>query len=128
MSDALLFYFVPVMKNQKADLQILFDDIRRILKPNGKFISMEPHYLFWLLPWLGEKQRPFTILTEYSKKVFGVIPTMSQLIQAFAKGGFVVTWMEEILPDPSFELVDSRAYNFANQFPLWQIFELMSSK
>lgn len=124
MSDALLFYFVPIAEDLKPDIQILFNDIRRILKPNGLFINLEPHYIFWLLPWLGDENKPFTIITEYIHKTFGVTPTISQLIQSYSKGGFDVTWMEELIPDKSFETVDKRGYNFACQFPLWHIFEL----
>ena len=124
MSDALLFYFVAPDPNQAADIDTLFADIRRILKPDGLLLSVEPHYIFWLLPWLGEDDRPFTVLTEYRQKFFGVTPTISTLIQAFAKGGFAVTWMEEMYPDSAFEAVDPRAYHFACQFPLWQMFEL----
>ena len=117
-------YFVAPDPNQVADINTLFADIRRILKPDGLLLSVEPHYIFWLLPWLGEGDRPFTVLTEYREKFFGVTPTISTLIQAFAKGGFAVTWMEEMYPDSAFEAVDPRAYHFACQFPLWQMFEL----
>ena len=124
MSDALLFYFTPVDPEVELDIQTLFADVRRILKPKGCFISVEPHYIFWLLPWLGDVDRPFTILTEYLHKTFGVTATINQLIQEYAKGGFAITWMEELTPDPDFEKVDPRAYQFAQQFPLWQLFEL----
>lgn len=124
MSDALLFYFVPISSTEKASIQILFDDIHRILKPNGMFVSVEPHYLFWLLPWLGDIDRPFTIITEYYNKSFGVTPNMSQLIKTFTKNGFYISWMDEMFPDPEFKSIDQRAYYFARQFPLWQIFEL----
>jgi SAM-dependent methyltransferase len=124
MSDALLFYFVPVSATQTADIDQLFRDVRRILKPGGTFISVEPHSLFWLLPWLGDVDRPYTILTEYARKSFGVTPSVSQLIQTFARGGLAIAWMEELAPDPAFEATDVRAYHFAKQFPLWQLFEL----
>ena len=124
MSDVLLFYFVPVDPSQKAVLSILLNDIYRILKPDGNLIVVEPHYLFWLLPWLGEVNHPFTVVTEYACKTFGVTATISQFIQACAKGGFAVTWMEELLPSPTFEKTDPRAFHFARQFPLWQLFEL----
>jgi len=124
ISDALLFYFVPFDPRYKGDIDRLFEDIGRILRPSGIFINVEPNYIFWLLPWLGEVDRPFTIMTEYSKKVYGVTPTISQLIQAYSKGKFLVASMEELYPDPSFALIDARAYNFGKQFPLWQLFEL----
>lgn len=128
MSDALLFYFVSPKKDQMANLDALLSDIRRILKPDGLFISVEPHYIFWLLPWLGDIKNPYTILTEYNCKKFGVTATMSQLMQAFCKNKFVISWIEELKPDSSFESVDPRAYYFANQFPLWQLFELKPMK
>ena len=124
MSDALLFYFVSPDVKKKPNLEKLFSDIKRILKRNGTFISVEPHYIFWLSPWLGEKENPYTILTEYNNKKFGVTATISKLIQSFSKGGFSVTWMEELTPDDSFKNIDERAYNFAMEFPLWQLFEL----
>jgi SAM-dependent methyltransferase len=125
MSDALLFYFVPATSEQATNLDVLFADIHRILKPEGRFISMEPHYIFWLRPWLGDADRPFTVLTEYRHKTFGVTPSISELIQAYAAGGFAVLDMRELTPDPAFESVDARAYCFASQFPLWQLFELV---
>lgn len=124
MSDALLFYFVPERPTQVADIRVLLADIRRILKPSGIFISVEPHYIFWLLPWLGEVAHPFTVLTEYKNKTFGVTPTISALVQAFTAGGFAVIWMDEIGPKDAFKNTDPRAYQFAKEFPVWQIFEL----
>lgn len=124
LSDALLFYFVSPKIDKKPDLSILFSDIKRILKPDGIFINVEPHYIFWLLPWLGEIENPYTVITEYNEKKFGVTATMSALIQAYARGGFKITWMEELTPDESYMFVDLRSYYFAKQFPLWQLFEL----
>jgi SAM-dependent methyltransferase len=124
MSDALLFYFVSPVKGPKADIQALFREIRRILKPGGTYISVEPHYIFWLLPWLGETDRPFTVMTEYLKKNFHVTATTSELIQAWSRGGFAVTWMEEMTPDPAFEKADPRAYHFAKEFSIGQLYEL----
>ena len=80
--------------------------------------------MFWLTPWLGDADRPFTVLSEYRDPRFRVTETISGLIQAFCKGGFAVTWMEELVPDPNFERTDPRAYHFARQFPLWHLFEL----
>jgi SAM-dependent methyltransferase len=123
MSDALLFYFVPVLPDEKPDIDVLLADVRRILRPGGSFISVEPHSTFWLSSWLGDVERPFAIVTEYLHKSYGVTASLSRLVQAFAKGGFAVSWMEEFTPDPSFERVDPRAFHFASQFPLWQLLE-----
>jgi SAM-dependent methyltransferase len=124
MSDALLFYFTPPDPREKNDINILFNDIKRILKPGGTFISVEPHYIFWLSAWLGEEDNPFTILTEYCKKQYKVTATMSGLIQKFTKAGFAVTCMEEMTPAEYLKSTDKRAYFFGKQFPLWQLFEL----
>ena len=124
MSDAFLFYFVSPDPEPVGDINVLFTDIKRILKPGGRFFSIEPHSIFWLSPWLGEKDHPFTILTEYQDKWFGVTPNISQLIRAFITGGFAIKDMKELSVDPEFEKVDSRAFHFAKKFPLWWIFEL----
>lgn len=126
MSDALLFYFVPPTPTTQADIGVLLNDIRRILKPNGRFISCDPHYLFWLKPWLGEVEQPFTIFSEYcDEHTYGVMPTLACFIQALGKNGFAVTYMEELQPDPKFQDTDPRAYHFARRFPVWQLFEFV---
>ncbi len=124
MSDALLFYFVWPFTGEAPRLEVLFRDVRRLLKPTSTFVCLEPHYLFWLAPWLGSEEHPFTVQTEYRDHNFGVVPTLSRLIQEFNKGGFNVSWMEELYPDPKFRSTDSRAFGFANEFPLWHLFEL----
>jgi SAM-dependent methyltransferase len=124
MSDALLFYFTPPDPRETNDITILFKDIKRILKPTGKFISVEPHYTFWLSPWFGEEGHPFTVLTEYREQQYKVTTTMSGLIQSFTKAGFAVTHMEEMSVSEDLKKTDKRAYHFAKQFPLWQLFEL----
>jgi SAM-dependent methyltransferase len=124
MSDALLFYFVPFYPGQKADMQVLLADIRRILKPGGTFVSMEPHAVFYHAPWLGAYDRPFTIVTEYLHKRFGIVPTFSWLVHALAQGGFAVKDLMEVGPADYFEAVDARAYHFSREFPVWQLLEL----
>lgn len=123
ISDTLLFYFVPTSPDQGSDVCGLLQDIHRILKPDGTFISLEPHFVFWTAPWLGEPDHPFTIITEYMNKNFGVTGILSQLIQSLTKAGFVVTWMEELTPDPAFASVNPRAYHIAREFPVWHLFE-----
>lgn len=127
MSDALLFYFVPFHPGQKADMQTLLADVRRILKPDGMFVSLEPHAMFYMAPWLGAPDRPFTVLTEYLHRQFGVVPPFSWLMHALAGAGFVVRDLHEIGPAEYFAATDSRAYHFAREFPLWQLLELKVS-
>jgi SAM-dependent methyltransferase len=126
MGDALLFYFVsPMPGGELPDFHALATDIRRILKPGGRFVSMEPHFAFWLAPWLGAVDRPFTILTEYQDRRFQVTPTIGETIRAFANEGFAVSWMEELQPDPSYQDIDPRGYHFARAFPVFQLMEFI---
>jgi SAM-dependent methyltransferase len=125
MSDALLFYFVAEAPDQEANIDILLSDIRRLLKDDGVFVSVEPHYLFWLAPWLGSEDNPFTVFAEYNDQPgMRVTPTLSRLIGPFTKNGFAITGMEEFPVEPEFAKVDRRAHGFANRFPLWQLYEL----
>lgn len=124
MSDALLFYFVSPDPKERPDVNVLFSDIKRILKQGGKFFNIEPHGVFWLLPWLGEEKWPFTILTEYTSKRFKVAPNLSEIIQAFLKGGFTLIDFREIYPDSCYAKNDKRGFAFAKEFPLWWFFEL----
>lgn len=129
MSDALSFYFVPATfittnSQQKPDINILFSDIKRILKPGGRFISVEPNGLFLFRPWFGEVERPFTIITEYNRPWYNVVQHYSQAIQAFIKGGFIIKEMVDLPVDEQVERIDSRGKNFAKEFPLWCLFEL----
>lgn len=123
MSDALLFYFVAPATGPAPRSDILLSDIRRILKPGGRFISVEPSYLFWLQPWFGSVERPFTILTEYFARTYGATPAISRFVQKMADEGFAVSWMDDMQPAAELAEVDPRAYAFAREFPLWQLFE-----
>jgi SAM-dependent methyltransferase len=99
MSDALLFYFRPYYPGQQADISVLLADIRRILKPAGSFVSVEPHSVFYLAPWLGSTDRPFTILTEYLHKSYGIVPPLSWLFGHLEAAGFAVTSFQELTPN-----------------------------
>lgn len=123
MSDALLFYFLPFYPGQNADIGMLLKDIRRILKPGGSFVSLEPHGVFYLMPWLGAVDRPFVVVTEYLKKSFGIVPPLSWLIQQVTRTGFAVTDIREITPAHYFKDIDPRGYHFASEFPLWHLIE-----
>lgn len=123
MSDALLFYFLPFYPGQNADIGMLLKDIRRILKPGGSFVSLEPHGVFYLMPWLGAVDRPFVVVTEYLKKSFGIVPPLSWLIQQVTRTGFAITDMHEIAPADYFKDIDPRGYYFSSEFPLWHLIE-----
>ena len=122
MSDALLFYFVPERPDQHADVSILMKDIRRVLKPGGTFISLEPHASFFLMPWLGAEDRPFTLLTEYRHRDFSIVPSMSDMVKAIVPFGFTVSFLDELYSEDNGK-IDARANGFAKEFPVWQLLE-----
>jgi len=128
MSDALLFYFVSPDPKEKLELKDLFSEIKRILKPGGRFFSLEPHGLFFLRPWLGEANRPFTIITEYTNRWFNIVPNFSEMIQTFIKNNFIIRDIKELTVSKDFLKKDKRATNFAAEFPLWWFFELEPEK
>ncbi len=128
MSDALLFYFVPPNPKQKYEIQNLLSSIKRILKKNGRLFSLEPHGLFFLRPWLGEVENPFTIITEYNTKRFNITPNLSQMIKSFLDGGFIIRDFKELYGNKEINIGDKRAELFTNEFPLWWFYELEPEK
>ena len=123
MSDSFIHYYVPDI-GVPADIEVLLNDIHRILKKDGLFVCCDPHHIFLYQPWLGSKTRPFTVVTEYLERKQHITPTMSWHVQACAKGNFAVTWMEELTPDSAYEKVDPRGYHFAKEFPIWMFYEM----
>ena len=126
--DALLFYFVPHDERKPSDRRKVLGELRRVLKRSGTLLVVEPHGMFWLAPWWGDPERPFTLLTEYRSKQFGVTPSLAQISDAFYEGGFLI---RRILEPPVAEAAKeqgSRGYHFARQFPLWWCFELTKSE
>jgi len=128
MSDALLFYFVPPNPKQKYEIQNLLSSIKRILKKNGRLFSLEPHGIFFLRPWLGEIENPFTIITEYNAKKFDITPNLSQMIKSFLDGGFIIRDLKELYGNKETHIGDKRAESFTNRFPLWWFYELEPEK
>jgi len=128
MSDALLFYFVPPNPKQKYEIQNLLSSIKRILKKNGRLFSLEPHGMFFLRPWLGEIENPFTIITEYNTKKFDITPNLSQIIKSFLDGGFIIRDLKELYGNKEINIGDKRAESFTKEFPLWWFYELEPEK
>lgn len=124
MTDALLFYFVPVDPASAPDADVLVADIRRLLRPGGAFVSLEPHPAFFQLPWLGDVDRPFTISTEYLNRRFSITGSLGETIAPFLRGGFALRRFEEIAAQPGYGVDDERGFRFASEFPLWQLMEL----
>jgi ubiquinone/menaquinone biosynthesis C-methylase UbiE len=64
-----LFYFVPQNNVKFVNVNKLLSELRRVLKKKkGLLYVIEPHGMFWLAPWLGGVEHPFTVLTEYQQK------------------------------------------------------------
>lgn len=124
MSDALLFYFVPYEADKPVDVQPLIADLKRLLKPGGQFLSLEPHPVFYLLPWLGDADRPFTVMTEYWTSQWRINPPLGRLAKPFLDAGFVINGLEELRADPADPHVDARAARFAAEFPVWLLLEM----
>ena len=108
--------------SQPADITVLLSLIRRLLKPDGRFISVESSYSFWLAPWLGDADHPFTVMSEYQDRSFSVTPILADFLGAFCGAGICLTDMREAAPDTDYS-ADPRAAAFACEFPLWQLFE-----
>lgn len=121
MSDTYVMYYKNV--DFPSDLGCLYNDLRRILKKGGRFVICEPHPVFLHQPWLGSLERPFTVLTEYRHKTYGIIGTFEWHVKAAVENGFGLVKLEEFGPDPAFAAVDQRGYAFARQFPLWALYE-----
>jgi SAM-dependent methyltransferase len=124
MSDALLFYFVPYEVDKPLDVKPLIADLKRLLKPGGQFLSLEPHPVFYLLPWLGAADRPFTVMTDYWTSQWRINPPLARLAKPFLDAGFVISGLEELRADAADTQVDERAARFAAEFPVWLLLEM----
>jgi SAM-dependent methyltransferase len=124
MSDALLFYFVSPDPSRSSDVSELFASIQRILKPSGRFMSLEPHGIYFLRPWLGAEHRPFTVVTEHRERRFNVAPHAADLIAEVVRAGFRVADYRELYPASPDLYDDTRGTAFAATFPLWSYLEL----
>jgi len=125
ISDMLLFYFSPPNPNDKMNPVALLKLVRKYLKEDGILYVTEPHSFFWLAPWMGDENNPYTVITEYTNKMYSVTPTLSKISQAFSKANLYIREIYEPLPSEECkEKYSSRAYNFAKNFPIWWVFIL----
>jgi SAM-dependent methyltransferase len=126
MSDVFLLYFYPVDGCAPGTKPVdLLKRLTHNLKPGGKCTFMEPHGCFWLAPWLGQDDMPFTVLTEYSRKVYSVAPGLEELAEVIAGAGLHISRIYEPKPAEECRAVDPKAYYFADNFPQWWVFELV---
>ena len=123
MADVFLYYFYtldgkdPIMKPSQLLKRLIGN-----LADDGRVIIMLPHGVFWLAPWLGDQLRPYTVVTEYVNRLNSVTPSLSEISEAVSDAGLCVTRIHEPLAVGGID-VDTRAYHFANNFPLWWVFE-----
>lgn len=123
LSDVLMFYFFPYGA-ERLDPVALLRNLSALLAPGGRIAVLEPQGTFWQQPWLGEVERPFTVLTEYSNRRYGVTPTLEQLARAAEEAGLAITRIREPVATGSAPEGYERAHAFAAEFPLWWYFEL----
>jgi len=122
ISDVFHFYFYPMDGGSpKVTGAELLEVISPKLRSGGKCVIMLPHGVFWLSPWLGSSHQPFTVITEYSRKLYSVVPTLSEITQSIAKAGLVMTNIFELYPEGHEK--ESTPTSFASEFPLWWVFE-----
>ena len=84
---------------------------------------MQSHGVFWLLPWLGDEKRPFTVITEYSKRLYSVVPGLQELCDVIYESGLVINRIFEPEVEEQGKKANARASSFANAFPQWWVFE-----
>lgn len=121
LSDVLMFYFHPYDDSLQLDPMELIRRLAAMLTPRGRIEILEPNGLFWQQPWLGEPQRPYTILTEYRHRKYGVTPTLEQISRVAEAAGLAITQIRELVPRST---NGNRMVSFAEEFPLWWFFEL----
>jgi SAM-dependent methyltransferase len=125
LSDVLMFYFHPYDDSLQLDPQELMRGLAALLTPRGRIEVLEPNGLFWQQPWLGEARRPYTMLTEYRHRRYGVTPTLEQISRAAECAGLDIARVRELGPQST--NASSRMASFASEFPLWWFFELRPS-
>ena len=119
MSDALLFSFIPISRLDAANSRWILDGIRNALRPGGTFVCVEPHGDFYLAPWMGQPERPWTIVVEHRHRRFATAPVLAAMIKETLDAGFTLVELEELYRSKDLRSADSRADEFADEFPLW---------
>jgi SAM-dependent methyltransferase len=128
LSDVLLFYFYPQDAGEPLMAATdLLGQLGERLAPNGRLVIMMPHGVFWLAPWLGDAERPHTVLSEYADRVYSVVPGLAELADAIERAGLCIRCIREPRPSDAGRSVDPRAFHFADNFPLWWVFECLKT-
>lgn len=124
IADVFLFYFYP--QSGEASKWEPGQVLRRLtsrLVANGRCFIMQPHGVFWLAPWLGDADAPYTVLTEYANRLYSVTPSLEELSTAIAAAGLCIRRIHEPKPVKEAGAMDGRAYTFATEFPVWWAFD-----
>ena len=121
LSDVLMFYFHSYDIAAQLDPVDLLTRLAGLLAPGGRIEILEPNGVFWQQLWLGDPQRPFTVLTEYRHRGFGVTPTLEEMSRTAEAAGLAITRIRELTATPD---GNDRARGFAAEFPPWWFFEL----
>jgi SAM-dependent methyltransferase len=124
LSDVLMFYFRSYDVAAQLDPVDLLTRLEAQLAPGGRIEILEPNGVFWQQLWLGDPQRPFTVLTEYTNRSFGVTPTLEQMSRTAEAAGLAITRIRELTATPD---GGDRARGFAAEFPPWWFFELRAN-
>lgn len=129
LSDVLLFYFVnPNPKATPLEAVVFLKQIKELLKPEGNLYILDPHGIFFLQNWYGTQDRPYAVITEYHRKGFRVSPTLEDLSEAFAQGGFLIKEIRELWIDEGMKEHNPKAFSFCSEFPQWWFFNLVKEK
>jgi SAM-dependent methyltransferase len=121
LSDVLMFYFHPYDPALELDPAALLTALAGLLVPGGCIEVLEPNGSFWQQPWLGSEERPFTVLTEYRNRHYGVTPTLEKMSRAAEAAGLAITRIREPGMDGS---PSGRGESFSAEFPPWWFFQL----
>ena len=121
LSDVLMFYFHPYDAALELDPVALLRGLRQLLAPGGVVAVLEPNGTFWQQPWLGHPERPFTIVSEYRNRRYGVTPTLEEISRAAEAAGLGIARARELVAEGE---GGDRGVRFAAEFPVWWFFEL----
>ena len=125
MIDFFLFLFnKKYQKSLFLNSKQILKSLKTLLTKNGKILILDPHF-FWLTPFFGDSNSPYGIVDEYSKRVFGVIPSLEQTTKLFFDCDLVIEKITE--PKPLIKKTNQNC-RFFTQFPQWIFYELSKKK
>ena len=126
LADVWLFYFYSQSgEKPKISAEHALQRLTKHLKKDGRCIIMQPHGVFWLAPWLGRDEQPYTVLTEYANRIYSVVPSLEQISSAVEKAGLTIGRIHEPKASEEGRLIDPKAVAFAQEFPLWWVFDCL---